>query len=284
MIDVHLIILAIIQAITEFLPVSSSAHLIIPSQVWHWEDQGLAFDVAVHTGTLLAVVIYYIADLVKIGTYTIESAMTFKQTPVSRVGWFLVIATIPVCVVGVLAEPYISTIGRSIAVIGYATIFFGLLLGLASMVNRRMIWRNIVHTQGARPDSLRNLTLAQALLVGCAQALALIPGTSRSGVTLTAGMFLGLRPEAAARFSFLLSIPVILASAVFEAYKLYQSDIPMQQTWVEVLLSIIISFVLAILVIHLFLKYVSKSGMAFFVIYRLILGGILLYLYYSGSV
>lgn len=284
MIDVHLIILAIIQAITEFLPVSSSAHLIIPSQVWHWEDQGLAFDVAVHTGTLLAVVIYYIADLVKIGTYTIESAMTFKQTPVSRVGWFLVIATIPVCVVGVLAEPYISTIGRSIAVIGYATIFFGLLLGLASMVNRRMIWRNIVHTQGARPDSLRNLTLAQALLVGCAQALALIPGTSRSGVTLTAGMFLGLRPEAAARFSFLLSIPVILASAVFEAYKLYQSDMPMQQTWVEVLLSIIISFVLAILVIHLFLKYVSKSGMAFFVIYRLILGGILLYLYYSGSV
>ncbi len=274
----HIIILALIQGITEFLPVSSSAHLIIPSQVFNFEDQGLAFDVAVHVGTLLAVIIYYLSDLVKISTYTIESAIKFKQTPVSRVGWYLIIATIPAGLCGLFFNHYVETLGRSLEVIAYATIFFGLLLGLASYINRKLCWRTLINIQGARADSLRHLTFTQALCIGLAQCLALIPGTSRSGITLTAGLFLGLRPEAAARFSFLLSIPIILASGLFELFKLYQSGGLVQSNLIPMLMGATIAFVTAIIVIHLFMKYISKSGMAIFVIYRLILGCVLLYI------
>ena len=165
----HIIILALIQGITEFLPVSSSAHLIIPSQVFNFEDQGLAFDVAVHVGTLLAVIIYYLSDLVKISTYTIESAIKFKQTPVSRVGWYLIIATIPAGLCGLFFNHYVETLGRSLEVIAYATIFFGLLLGLASYINRKLCWRTLINIQGARADSLRHLTFTQALCIGLAQ-------------------------------------------------------------------------------------------------------------------
>ena len=134
----HIVVLALIQGITEFLPVSSSAHLIFPSQLLGWDDQGIAFDVAVHLGTLLAVVIYYISDLYEITIHTIKSMITRKQTPQSRIGWFIVIGTIPAAVAGLLLEEFVSTAGRSIHIIAYTTIGFGLLLGLASYVNRKM--------------------------------------------------------------------------------------------------------------------------------------------------
>lgn len=275
----HVLVLALIQGLTEFLPVSSSAHLIFPSKILGWEDQGIAFDVAVHFGTLLAVVLYYLADLVKIGTYTIEACIKFKQTPISRIGFCVIIASIPACVAGFFFEKAISSsIRESIEVIAYATIFFGLLLGLASYVNRRMVWRNIDTVKGARHDSLRNLTYSQAVVIGLAQAIALIPGTSRSGITLTAGLFLGMKSEAAARFSFLLSIPIILASAFFEVIKLYKEQ-TLELQWVNLILGAFISFIVALIVIHLFLKYISKSGMAAFVIYRVILGALLLWMF-----
>lgn len=276
----HIIVLALIQGLTEFLPVSSSAHLIFPSQILGWEDQGLSFDVAVHVGTLLAVIIYYMSDLVQISTDMIESVVRKKVSPRARVGYFIVIATIPAGVFGLLFEEYISTIARSIEVIAYTTIIFGLLLGLASYINRKLCWSTIVKVQGARADSLRHLSLQHAVIIGFAQALALIPGTSRSGVTLTAGLFLGLRPEAAARFSFLLSIPIILASAALETYKIATNEIVAVNP-MEMVFGVVISFITAILVIHFFLKYISKAGMKLFVIYRLILGVALLYICYS---
>ncbi|WP_281709780.1 undecaprenyl-diphosphate phosphatase [Anaerobiospirillum succiniciproducens] len=273
----HIVVLALIQGITEFLPVSSSAHLIFPSQLLGWDDQGIAFDVAVHLGTLLAVVIYYISDLYEITIHTIKSMITRKQTPQSRIGWFIVIGTIPAAVAGLLLEEFVSTAGRSIHIIAYTTIGFGLLLGLASYVNRKMNWHTKANLHNNRPDSLRKLNLAQTLVIGFSQALALIPGTSRSGITMTAGLFLGMRPEAAARFSFLLSIPIILASALLEGIKLVTSDVPGVANPVEMLVGGIIAFITALIVIALFMRFISKSGMAVFVIYRILLGFGLLY-------
>ena len=275
----HVFILALIQGLTEFLPVSSSAHLIFPSHLLGWEDQGLAFDVAVHVGTLLAVVLYYLADIVKISPFTIEAVVQRKVSPIAKIGFCVIIGTLPVVIVGGLFEKTISTVIRdSIDVIAYATIGFGLLLGLASYVNRRIVWRNIDNVQGARADSLRGLTYVQALVIGFAQAIAIIPGTSRSGITMTAGLFLGLKAEAAARFSFLLSIPVILASGLFEILKLYKQE-TLELQWVNLILGGFISFAVALVVIHLFLKFIAKSGMALFVIYRVLLGAILLWMF-----
>lgn len=272
-------VLALVQGLTEFLPVSSSAHLILPAQILGWPDQGLGFDVAVHVGTLLAVICYYLPDLVKITGFTLDSIASRKMTPVARIGWCIVLATIPCCVAGFFLEGYISTLARSIEIIAYTTIGYGILLGLSSYVNRHLVWRNILNIEGQRPDSLRKLTFQQALIIGCAQALALVPGTSRSGITLTAGLFLGLRPEAAARFSFLLSIPIIMASAVLEGIKLYQHPELSGATWSDMLIGGVLSFVVAVAVIHWFLKFVGKSGMALFVFYRVALGITLLVLF-----
>jgi undecaprenyl-diphosphatase len=275
----HVLVLAIVQGLTEFLPVSSSAHLIFPAKLLGWPDQGLAFDVAVHLGTLMAVVLYYLADLVKISSYTIEACIKMKISPLARIGFCLIIATLPVCVVGSLCESYISSVLRdNIDVIAYTTIGFGILLGIASYVNKKMVWRNIDNIQGARSDSLRGLNYTQALVIGLFQALAVFPGVSRSGITLTAGLFMGMKPEAAARFSFLLAIPVIIASGVFEIYKIYTMG-TLELQWVNLIIGAMLSFIVAIIVIHLFLKYIAKSGMAVFVIYRILLGALLLWLF-----
>ena len=256
----HVLVLSIVQGLTEFLPVSSSAHLIFPAKLLGWPDQGLAFDVAVHLGTLMAVVLYYLADLVKISSYTIEACIKMKISPLARIGFCLIIATLPVCVVGTLFENYISSQLRdNIDVIAYCTIGFGILLGLASYVNKKMVWRNIDNIQGARSDSLRGLNYTQALVIGLFQALAVFPGVSRSGITLTAGLFMGMKSEAAARFSFLLAIPVIIASGAFEIYKIHTMG-TLELQWVNLIIGAFLSFLVAIIVIHLFLKYIAKSG------------------------
>lgn len=272
----HVTVLALIQGLTEFLPVSSSAHLILPSKLLGWPDQGLGFDVAVHVGTLLAVICYYLADLVKITAYTIESMVTRRMGPVAKIGFCLILATIPAAVFGFAFEQQISTIARSVQVIAWTTIGYGILLGISSYVNRHLVWRNILAIEGERADSLRHLTFQQALIIGFAQALSIVPGTSRSGITLTAGLFLGMRPEAAARFSFLLSIPVIIASATLEGIKLVKHPELMGCEWTDMLLGTAIAFFTALLVIHFFLKFIAKSGMAVFVIYRVLLGAALL--------
>ena len=192
---IQVILLALIQGLTEFLPISSSAHLILPAQLLGWVDQGLAFDVAVHVGSLLAVVIYFRRDIGNIVLAWLK-ALNGPATEDSRLGWFIIWATVPAGLVGLLFNDLIEAHLRSVAVIAATTLIFGLLLGVADK-------------RSSKRQSLSDITLKQALWIGCAQALALIPGTSRSGVTMTAALFLGLTRQAAARFSFLLSIPII---------------------------------------------------------------------------
>lgn len=272
----HILALALIQGLTEFLPVSSSAHLILPSQLLGWPDQGLGFDVAVHVGTLAAVCIYYFRDLLKIAAGVISACLGRGMGVPAKVGFCMVIATIPAALAGMLLEADISTMVRSIRVIAWTTILYGLLLGLASLLNRRAL-RTDPKAEGERPDSLKALTWTRAVIIGLAQALALVPGTSRSGITLTAGLLLGMRPQSAARFSFLLSVPVILASAVLEGHKLIANPELSGASFGDMALGASISFVSAILVIHFFMKFIARSGMALFVIYRLALGAALLF-------
>lgn len=276
----QVVVLALIQGLTEFLPVSSSAHLILPSQLLDWPDQGILFDVAVHVGTLMAVVCYYFSDLLKITSSTLEACIRRRSNNQSKIGFCVILATIPVCISGFLFEDQVSTLARSVEVIAWTTIGYGLLLGLASYVNRHLLWHNNLKLENKRPDSLDNLTYTQALIIGIAQALAIVPGTSRSGITLTVGLFLGMSSQAAARFSFLLSIPVIIASASLEFLKLYlHPELLESADILSISLGVMLTFLTALTVIHLFMRYISKYGMAVFVIYRLLLGVLLLWFF-----
>ncbi len=257
----EIIILAIIQGITEFLPISSSAHLILPSALLGWDNQGLAFDVAVHVGSLLAVIIYFRQDIVEMTQAWVTKGFTKQQTPQSRLAWWVILATIPAIIVGFLLKDWIEVYARSAIIIAITTIFFGLLLWVADF-------------SASRQRHLNSLTWAQALIIGLAQVLALIPGTSRSGITMTAGLFLGLDRESAARFSFLLSIPVILGAGTLAIIDLLAIDDAVD--WQALLYGAAFSFVSAYLCIYLFLNWISRIGMLPFVIYRLLLGAVLL--------
>jgi undecaprenyl-diphosphatase len=261
----QIIILALIQGLTEFLPISSSAHLILVPLLNDWPDQGLAFDVAVHVGTLTAVVFYFRKELNAMTRDWFASVYTRKQIGESRLAWAVLMATIPVGLCGLLFHDFIATQLRSPLVIATTTIGFGLLLGLADWKGRRV--RN-EHT----------LNAGNVLFIGLAQALALIPGTSRSGVTMTAGLALGLTRDAAARFSFLLSIPVIVLSGGLETIKLLQSAIA--PDWQALVIGTVLSALAAYLCIHLFLKFITRMGMWPFVVYRLFLGIGLLIVFY----
>lgn len=257
------IILALIQGLTEFLPISSSAHLILPSQLLGWQDQGLAFDVAVHVGTLAAVVFYYrqqVAELLMgwLGTFR------GNYTPASRLAWFIIWATVPAGLAGLFGGDLLENYGRSALVIATTTIVFGLLLWYA---DRR----------ASEKAALESLTLRQAMLIGIAQAIALIPGTSRSGITITAGLLLGLTRTDAARFSFLLSIPVIALAGGYKGLQLAQQAEPV--AWSFVLIGMAVSFVAAYLCIKLFLQVIERMGMLPFVLYRLALGALLLVMF-----
>ncbi|WP_444893242.1 undecaprenyl-diphosphate phosphatase [Microbulbifer sp. TRSA001] len=258
----QIVILALIQGLTEFLPISSSAHLILPSEVLGWQDQGLAFDVAVHFGSLLAVVSYFRKDiwvLIRDGL----GGFTDKQfTDEGRLAWLIVLATIPVGLIGLVFKGFIETHLRSAGVIAATTIGFGILLWWAD-------------AKGRRVESLAQLNWKKALLIGLSQVLALIPGTSRSGITMTAGLMLGMKREAAARFSFLMSIPVIALSAILLTIELLALE---SVPWNDLLLGTVLSCISAYLCIHFFLQFISRIGMAPFAIYRLVLGVILIWM------
>lgn len=255
-------ILALIQGLTEFLPISSSAHLILPSAILGWQDQGLAFDVAVHVGSLLAVVWYFRQDILDILSHWFKQVGGGPVTPNSRLGWYIIIATIPAGIFGLLLDDFIEANLRTIAVIAATTILFGLLLGAADK-------------QGAKVKPMTDFTWKTALILGFAQAMALIPGTSRSGITITAALFLGFQREAAARFSFLMAIPVITLGGGYKALQLMQlPEVP----WGMIGLGTLISAITAYLCIHFFLAWINRIGMMPFVWYRLILGAILIWL------
>ena len=254
-------VLALIQGLTEFLPISSSAHLILPSQVLGWPDQGLIFDVGVHFGTLIAVVAYYRRDVWQLTLGALDGVRQRAITPPLKLAVAIVIATVPAGVVGLLGSDWIETNLRSMVVIAMTTVGFGVLLGWA-------------YYRMAGSRVLDQLQLWDAWWIGAAQALALIPGTSRSGITITAALMLGFSPQASARFSFLISIPVIALAGGLEAHKaieLFSAD-----QWDTLLLGVVVSGLSAYCCIAAFIAWLDRIGMMPFVIYRLILGGVLL--------
>lgn len=253
---IQVFILAIIQGLTEYLPISSSAHLILPSQIFGWPDQGLAFDVAVHAGSLVAVCTYFRRDLLLITRSCWAQVFQGQSSVESQLGWFLIIGTIPVGLAGLLFDDIVEKHLRSVAVIALTTIVFGLLLGLADK-------------KGQHKLSMDQFTWRTALLIGLAQAVALIPGTSRSGITITAALALGFDRVTAARFSFLLAIPVIVLSGGYKALQLSGAD---KAPWNDIFLGMALSAISAFLCIHFFLALVNRIGLMPFVWYRMILG------------
>ena len=266
--SVQAILLALVQGLTEFLPISSSAHLILPAQLLGWEDQGLAFDVAVHVGTLLAIVLYFRNDILRISSAWLTSFGSRSQSEDSCLAWLIILATIPAGLSGLIFNDAIETHLRATWVIASTTIFFGLIL----------LWAD---KAGERRLSLSALNWKSALWIGIAQALALIPGTSRSGITMTAALFLGFSRDAAARFSFLLSIPLIAAAGLLKTMELLESG--SEKDWQLIALGAGVAFLSAYACIHLFLQFLERIGFAPFVIYRLLLGCILFALLFASA-
>ncbi len=253
------IILALVQGFTEFLPISSSAHLILPAQMLGWLDQGTAFDVATHVGTLAAVVLYFRVDITRMALAWGRSFFGHHDND-SRLAWFIALGTIPAVVAGLLFNSIISNELRSTAVIATSTVVFGLLLW----------WADATATERKQ---LTDITWKMALLIGFAQAVALIPGTSRSGITITMALLLGLTRDSAARFSFLLSVPIILAAGGLKTVELVTESAPVD--WSAMVVGMVVAFGSAFVCIHLFLKAISRMGMLPFVLYRLALGALL---------
>ena len=256
--------LALLQGLTEFLPISSSAHLILLPILLGWEDQGLAFDVAVHIGTLTAVVAFYRKDIMQILKAWSASFMGKGSTDDSRLAWGVILGTIPVGLVGLALPEVVETTLRFPPVIAIATVVFAILL-----------WYSEKYASELRT----NVTLPTAVIIGFFQAIALIPGTSRSGITITAGLLLGLKREYAARFSFLLSIPVIALAGMLKGVDLYKTPEPV--TWDFLLIGAVVSAVVAYLSIGWFLKLLDKIGMMPFVYYRLALGAVLAFVFFG---
>jgi undecaprenyl-diphosphatase len=253
--------LAVLQGLTEFLPISSSGHLILVPALLGWTDQGLAFDVAVHLGSLVAVIAYFRREWVNMTGGWLRS-LRGDMTPDGRLAWLVIAGSVPLAMVGLLVAGWVEDHLRSAMVVAAATAGFGLLLWAADYFS-------------ARQRDEHSLSVSDAMLVGAAQTLALIPGTSRSGITMTAALALGLNRDAAARFSFLLSVPAILMSAAWQSLQLFTSDVPVD--WIGLSVATVATAVVAFLTIGWFLKFVARSGMLIFAIYRLLLAGVIVY-------
>lgn len=260
----QIILLALLQGLTEFLPISSSAHLILFPKLSGFADQGLAFDVAVHVGTLAAVVWYFRHDLKTMSRDWFASIARREKVGDSNLMWAVGFGTIPVGLAGLLFKDVIETSLREPLVIAVTTILFGLLLWWADR-------------QGKRVRSEHTIGWRDVVVIGVAQAIALIPGTSRSGITMTAGLMMGLTRAAAARFSFLLSIPVIVLAGGLNALELMHAEAAVDLN--ALVLGSVVSAISAYLCIHLFLKLLERIGMFPFVVYRMLLGAVLLGIY-----
>jgi undecaprenyl-diphosphatase len=251
------VVLALIQALTEFLPVSSSGHLGLYGFFFRVSYQGLTFDLALHLGTLLAVVAYFRRDLVVLARELFALRSLSGMNPTQRLGVGIVVSTIPAVIVGAsMPDAFVESL-RHPALIAINLIVFGLLLGLADR-----------HGRGLRREE--SVGPRDALIIGAAQALALIPGTSRSGITMTAGLALGLDRSAAARYSFLMSVPITAMAAAHGAMTLVRS--PEGFAWHEMLLGATIAAVAGVVVIHWLLGILRRVGTAPFVVYRVLLG------------
>ena len=271
----HAVVLALVQALTEFLPVSSSAHLVLVPWLLGWQDHGLLFDIALHAGTVTAVIAYFFKTWVRL-VFLAFGKEVWKPKPGEldydlfenrKLFLFLVAATLPAGAAGVLLKDVVETTLRSPFVIGIMLIVIGLLIAYAE-------------SKGGFHRDLDKLTFRDAMAIGCAQAVALIPGTSRSGITISTAMLLGLTRHSAARFSFLLSTPVIIGAAAMAALDAFQQGgIPADQR-TAFAVGVAVSAVAGFLVIAGFLAFLRRATMRVFVIYRIVFGIIVLALAY----
>lgn len=257
---VEAIVLGIIQGLTEFLPISSTAHLRIAPALLGWPDPGAAFTAVIQLGTLAAVLIYFWKDLAKIFTAWVKSLQGEKSYE-GRLGWAIFYGTIPVVVLGFLGKKYIEGSLRSLVVVGSMLIFVGLLMLVAEKV-------------GSHKRSADSLSQRDGLIVGLWQALALIPGASRSGSTITGALFLGLEREAAARFSFLLSVPSILAAGLYEAFKERKEILGSNLT--PTIIATIVSFIVGYAAIAFLMSFLQRRSTMAFIVYRVALGVVIL--------
>lgn len=258
--------IALVQGITEFLPISSSAHIQFPALLLGWDDPGLHFDVAVHAGSLLAVLMYFRRRLLALTLGTFNSLRSGETSEELDLATKLIIATVPVLIVGFLFRDVVAVATRDLSIIVFTTVLFGLLLGLAD-------WRTHRLRKNGHIFEDTNPSLLAALAIGCAQIFALVPGTSRSGVTITAALLLGLGRTQAATFSFLLAIPVILGAFLLTLYDLNQLDTSFD--FLHFGIGFLVAAISAYLCIDFFLKVIEKIGMWPFVVYRLVIGALL---------
>lgn len=263
------VVLGLVQGLTEFLPISSSAHLRVVAALAGWPDPGAAFTAVTKLGTEAAVLVYFRRDIASTASTWARSLRTpaLRSEPSARLGWFVILGTLPIAILGLALQHPIETAFRDLRLLAASLIVFGLILALAdrAAVNRR---------------SLGQITTWHALIFGVAQALALIPGVSRSGGTITAGLFLGYRREAAARYSFLLAIPAVLASGGLELTKIGDGAAP---PWGPTLLATLIAGGVGYLAVAWFLRYIAHHRFTGFVIYRILLGAVVLALVAAGT-
>ena len=268
------LILGLVQGLTEFLPISSSAHVQIAQQLMNLSElsrpQLTAFIATIQLGTEIAVVGYFAKDILRIGSSWLSWSLKPKTEMSSdtKLGWLIIIGTLPVVILGLLFRDFIENDVRNLWVIAWTLIGFGLLLGVSDFV-------------GKKTRQIKDLNYKHGVMFGLGQALALVPGVSRSGGTITVGLFLGYSREAAARYSFLLAIPAVLGSGLFQFFSSYQ-DLS-QELLLATLVATVISGLVGLSVIHYLLKYLQKGSFMPFVIWRLAVGGWLLFMLSTGA-
>jgi undecaprenyl-diphosphatase len=258
----QIIVLAIFQGLTEFLPISSSGHLVLVPAFAGWSDQGLMFDVAVHLGSLAAVCVYFRADIAGLLRGGVGLLRGQAQSRDARMALAIGIGTVPAAIAGLAFAGWIEDNLRDPAVVVVTLSVFGILMALADYLGRR-------------DRVIGDVTLKDAVIIGLAQAMALIPGTSRSGITITAGRALGFARQDAARFSFLLSAPVILLAGGYKILSLLLDGTSI--AWLELGMGAVVSGIVAYLSIEFFMRFVSAIGLLPFAIYRLLLAGVIVY-------
>jgi undecaprenyl-diphosphatase len=263
------IVLGIVQGLTEFLPISSSGHLRIVPAFFGWEDPGAAFTAVIQLGTMAAVLLYFRQDLWRIAVAWLRSLRDreVRRTLDARLGWYIVLGTIPISVFGLLFKDPIENEFRTLELIGTTLIVFGLVMLAAEAVSRR-------------DRQIEDLTARDGLLIGLAQALALVPGVSRSGATISAGLLLNFDRAAAARYSFLLSVPAVVLSGLFELRHAGEGNLPIGATAIATLLA----FVTGYASIAFLLRYLAHHTIAVFVGYRIVLGVVVIALAASGAI
>ncbi len=263
------VVLGIVQGVTEFLPISSTAHLRIVPELLGWPDAGAAYTAMIQLGTVAAVIVYFWGDLVRLARAWVEGLVQRVPfgTVEARLAWFVLVGTLPIAILGLLLKHHIETSLRSLYVIAFAMVGLALVLLLAERI-------------AAHRRTLSEMTWRDGIIIGLCQAVALIPGSSRSGTTITGGLALGFRREDAARYSFLLSVPATAAAGVFEMRHLLKSGEPF--TGSDVVVGTVVAFLSGIVAIAWLLRFLRTQSTLVFVVYRLLLGGLLLFLLGTG--